>query len=550
MKKFKILQFKPQADEPLKQRETFEISPDLLKYKDGLALPCACIVSEQNATDLLEFRTAVEDRHTKHKAKSLSQLLTGYSKIPVIQGDYGNTGQLKRSIRTFLQNAIAQREKNLYFIGVSDDIFQELWSEAGDKPAVSADSDKPGKVPTDLVRHYLGNSPQVQKVRELIMLSAGNSEPVLILGETGTGKEIIAQSIHRYSRPGKPLQAINCGAIPAELLELTLVGYVKGAHHLALMDTKGVWEEAGEGTIFLDEVGDLALNHQVKILRALQEGKIRRIGSNSELPVNARVIAATNVNLGKAVRTGNFRADLLSRLDVIAVQAPPLREHPEDIPLIAQIRWEEITGGLRPPLGEAVLSELKAYTWPGNVRELENIIKKLHYLNPSDERITIRHLRDIIKNSDLKIQLDQLASRNQDSFIDLWVEHRTRDFAPESRGFYIGDPVQICVKAKRECELLLVDVGTSGDISIIPSNPASNNRVQPDEEIRIPGTLKGNAGNETFFAIAATAPLNFKPDLSTESSIQKLIDQIENYNSKHPQDKIALKSISFEINQQ
>ncbi len=549
MKIFKALEYTDEGKIPKVKTLEIQLSSQLEGIKQELVKASALVVPESVADQLLEFRSAILDRKTKHPAKSLSSLLLGYDKIPFIRGGYKNTGQLKRSIKTLLSRAAELSEKNLYLIGVSDELFGQLWEKRKIAPA-KPDSAGESQIPPELIQRYLGKSREITKIREMIVLAAGNAEPVLILGETGTGKEIIAQSIHRYSRPGKPFQAINCGAIPGELLELTLFGYMKGSHHLAVMDTKGLWETAADGTLFLDEIGDLALNHQVKILRALQEGKIRRIGSNTEIEVKARVIAATNKNLSREIREKNFRKDLLSRLDVIRIESSPLRKHPEDIPLIAQVRWREITENSRPPLSDEFLTALRKYHWPGNVRELENVIKKLHYLNPGCRPVRIENLQEILKNSDLTYRLEQLAKEGANAFeINLWIESSTRDFAPDSKLFSVGDPIQVCLKADRDCQLFLFDLGTTGDITFIPPKPQLNNHVPAREEIRIPGVLKGTAGNETLFAFASSAELEIDPRhwYSSEEGLRDILDMIEKYNKQNQDSSIAVKSLTFEI---
>ncbi len=550
MKKFKALEYSPGAEIPRVRSLDFQLSTELQALRQALSEPTVLVFPDSFAEQLLEFSKVIVDRRTKHPAKSLATLLLGYEKIPLIRGGYKNTGQLIRSIKTLLLRAAAGAEHNLYLIAIPGNLFESLWLLRKSKTGTPGGNAGRKSIPTELRQRYLGTSSYIEKIHKMIMLAAGNSEPVLILGETGTGKEIIAQSIHRYSRPDKPFQAINCGAIPAELLELTLFGYMKGSHHLAVVDTKGVWETAGEGTLFLDEIGDLALNHQVKILRALQEGRIRRIGSNQEIEVKARVIAATNKNLSREVRLNNFRKDLLSRLDVIRIETPPLRKHPQDILLIAQVRWREITEKTRPPLTDHLLTALSKYHWPGNVRELENVIKKLHYLNPGNRSVNIDNLNDILTNSDLKYRLEQLTQSQGNAFdIELWVEPSTRDFAPDTKLFNVGDPVQLCVRPDRECQLFLFDLGTTGDITFIPPNPGLNNRVQAGEEIRIPGILKGTAGSETLFAFASSSDLDIDPGrwYSSEEGLCDILDMLEKYNAEIQDNTIAVKSLSFEI---
>jgi DNA-binding NtrC family response regulator len=201
--------------------------------------------------------------------------------------------------------------------------------------------------------------------------------PVLITGESGTGKEIVAQSIHqRSSRASGSFVAVNCGAIPFELIESELFGHAKGAFTGADRERMGLWEEADGGTILLDEITETSPLFQVKLLRALQQGEIRRVGSNKTLKVNVRVIAATNRDIEEEVRQGRFRQDLMYRLNAVMIHLPPLRERVEDIPLLAGHFARQIRPLDAPPItfSPASLEILKNYSWQGNVRELENAV--------------------------------------------------------------------------------------------------------------------------------------------------------------------------------
>lgn len=204
--------------------------------------------------------------------------------------------------------------------------------------------------------------------------------PVIIRGETGTGKEVLARYIHRQSpRAEKPFVAVNCGAIPENLMETLLFGHSKGAFTGAIENRKGFFEEAEGGTIFLDEIGELPLNMQVKLLRVLQEKHITRVGDNREIPVNVRVISATHVNLEEAVKEGKFREDLYFRIQVMPLEIPPLRERGQDVILLAESfmeRYSSEYGNGKFRLSRNTEKALLGYHWPGNVRELENKIQK------------------------------------------------------------------------------------------------------------------------------------------------------------------------------
>src|SRR6185369_7925469 len=214
---------------------------------------------------------------------------------------------------------------------------------------------------------------QIRKISDL-------KTTVLILGESGTGKELVASAIHRNgNRAKKPFVAVNCGAIPENLLESVLFGHVRGAFTDAAGDQAGLFEEADGGTLFLDEIGEMPLALQVKLLRVLQEEEIRRVGAGSSRKINVRVISATSRDLESDVRAGRFREDLFFRLNVFSIQLPPLRERIEDIPLLAEYFLSKNAAAMeRPPVRIApdATRLLMAYGWPGNIRELENVIER------------------------------------------------------------------------------------------------------------------------------------------------------------------------------
>ncbi|MFC2168265.1 sigma-54 interaction domain-containing protein, partial [Acidobacteriota bacterium] len=204
---------------------------------------------------------------------------------------------------------------------------------------------------------------------------------VLITGESGTGKEVSARAIHNYSpRREKPFVSINCGALPENLLESELFGHVKGSFTGAVVDKKGMFEMAGEGTIFLDEIGETTPMTQVKLLRALEDRKVRRVGGTEEIPIEGRIVAATNQNLEKRIKEGKFREDLFYRLNVISFEMPPLRHRKEDVPLLAAFFLQKCCDKMGKQLKRftpGVMNVLESYHWPGNVRELENVIERV-----------------------------------------------------------------------------------------------------------------------------------------------------------------------------
>jgi two-component system response regulator PilR (NtrC family) len=230
-------------------------------------------------------------------------------------------------------------------------------------------------------RHtLLGDSPVMQEIRTKISKLARSQAPVYISGESGSGKELVARLIHQQSARGShPFVAINCGAIPHELMESEFFGHKKGSFTGALSDKKGFFQAAEGGTLFLDEVADLPLSLQVKLLRAIQEKKIRPVGEQQEIPVDIRLLSATHKNLSDMVREGSFRQDLYYRINVIDLHVPPLRERPEDIPVLVGHILSKLTGANeedRPTLSPSAFSALQHYRFPGNVRELENILER------------------------------------------------------------------------------------------------------------------------------------------------------------------------------
>ena len=233
---------------------------------------------------------------------------------------------------------------------------------------------------TEMFEHMLGSSSQMRDVFSSIRKVASTDAPVLILGESGTGKEMAALAIHRRSgRSNGPFVAINCGAIPENLLESELFGHEKGSFTGAHAQRPGRIETAAGGTLFLDEIGELPLNLQVKLLRFLQEQCIERIGGRKEIRVDTRVIAATNSDLTKALKEGNFREDLYYRLAVVVLRLPPLRTRAGDIHLLAQAFLKKFgaeSGKQRIKFASGALLAIEKYSWPGNVRELENRIRR------------------------------------------------------------------------------------------------------------------------------------------------------------------------------
>ncbi len=227
----------------------------------------------------------------------------------------------------------------------------------------------------------IGETKEINHIKEMIEKVAPSDARVLVTGENGTGKELVARSLHDLSnRKGKPFIEVNCAAIPAELIESELFGHEKGAFTSAVKQKKGKFELASGGTLFLDEIGDMSASAQAKVLRALQENVIQRVGGEKDIKVNARIVAATNKDLRKEIEEGNFREDLYHRLAVILIHVPSLNERREDIPLLANHFMTMVCsehGIARKSFEDKALEELQKVDWTGNIRELRNIIERL-----------------------------------------------------------------------------------------------------------------------------------------------------------------------------
>jgi two-component system response regulator PilR (NtrC family) len=234
--------------------------------------------------------------------------------------------------------------------------------------------------------NIIGGAPPMMRIYEMVKRVANTKSSVLITGESGTGKELIARAIH-YNGPlkDKPFVTVNCGAIPENLMESEMFGHKKGSFTGAIADKKGLFEVANGGTIFLDELGELPLTMQVKLLRVIQEGTFKRVGGTDDIHVDVRIISATNKNLDQEVKMARFREDLFYRLNVIQIHCPPLRERREDIPMLANHFLDKFSKALGinvKRIGNEAIETLKRYHYPGNVRELENIIERTVALEP------------------------------------------------------------------------------------------------------------------------------------------------------------------------
>jgi two-component system NtrC family response regulator len=273
--------------------------------------------------------------------------------------------------------------------------------------------------------NIVGASKAMETVFSLMKRVADTPTTVLVAGESGTGKELIARGIHKASsRSQAPFVPINCAAVPENLLESELFGYEKGAFTGAVSLKQGKFEFADGGSLFLDEVGEMSLNLQVKLLRVLQEQEFQRVGGNKDIKVDVRIIAATNKDLKEEVDAGRFRADLFFRLNVVSIKVPPLRERREDIPVLVAHFLSKFGVRLQRPIKEVdsdVISAFYRYSWPGNVRELENVIERALVLSrgsiivPDDLPPEIRESREIEEGLDTLISWERGLAETLDA---------------------------------------------------------------------------------------------------------------------------------------
>lgn len=299
----------------------------------------------------------------------------------------------------------------------------------------------------------VGRAPaMIELYKEIARVSSARST-VLITGESGTGKELVARAIHTHSpRSDKPFIAVNCGALTETLLEAELFGHVRGAFTGATNDRKGLWEEAEGGTLFLDEIGETTPALQVKLLRALQEGEIKRVGSSRTTKVDSRIVAATNRDLEKEVKAGNFREDLFYRLSVVTLNVPPLRERRMDIPVLVErfLQKAAVSVGRRLRASESALAIFVAYDWPGNVRELEAAVEYAA-LHARGNEIAPDDLPPKLQNSELRHR----ATRSPSPLLALYADLPTLDEL--ERRYLLHVLEQVGGNRTRAAEILGID---------------------------------------------------------------------------------------------
>jgi DNA-binding NtrC family response regulator len=300
-----------------------------------------------------------------------------------------------------IDNAVEATKKGAFdFISKPPDLNRLLVSvrNALDKSTLMAET-KTLRKKVSKKYEMIGSSKELEEVRDTIAKVAPTDARVLIIGENGTGKELVARQIHEQSdRAKKSMVEVNCAAIPSELIESELFGHEKGSFTSAVKQRIGKFEQATEGTLFLDEIGDMPLSAQAKVLRALQENKINRVGGDKDIKVDVRIIAATNKNLKEAIDKGEFREDLFHRLSVIRISVPPLKERKNDIPELVDRFLNDIAeeqGSKKKSIDKEALNQLKDYNWSGNIRELRNVVERLIILGA--DTITAKDVKKYIE---------------------------------------------------------------------------------------------------------------------------------------------------------
>jgi two-component system, NtrC family, response regulator AtoC len=268
----------------------------------------------------------------------------------------------------------------------------------------------------------IGRSPAMVEVYKTVARAAATKSTVLILGDSGTGKELMARAIHQHSpRSHRPFVAVDCGAMTESLLESELFGHMRGAFTSAFNDKRGVFEEADTGTCFLDEIGDITPNMQAKLLRVLQENEIRRVGGQKWIKVDVRIVAATNKDLAELVKHGAFRQDLFYRINVVTISLPLLRQRPEDIPSLTYHflrRYSRENGRAVVGISDEAMAQLRAYSWPGNIRELENTIERAVALS-SQAMLTLEDLPREVRESPRPRASANMPAAQWSGFADL-----------------------------------------------------------------------------------------------------------------------------------
>ncbi len=369
------------------------------------------VVSREKYETLVRRDPAIRTHGSKHPDKALAQYLLPRDKnrrgnVEAIYGSFTSAGRLFQSLQSLLEAAREQDYPCFMIVGVPDELFAQLLEIHG-----SSREPDPEEVPSDMplsaaaldilreaTLKFHGQSNEAHRVRLQIAEAVTSELPVLILGETGTGKEVVARFIHEHRRPRKNFFVVNCGAIPQNLVEKELFGHEAYAFTGAGRKPQpGLWELADGGTLFLDEIGELPLDAQVKVLRVLENKSLRRVGGTRDIPVNPRIIAATHRDLFQMVENGSFREDLFYRLRLFVIRTPAISEDKEQLELEIADFWKDVTKGDGPLLSRQVLSLIARRSWVGNYRDLKNFLRALwdHWRQCASEEVLPVHVKTI-----------------------------------------------------------------------------------------------------------------------------------------------------------
>jgi transcriptional regulator with PAS, ATPase and Fis domain len=389
-----------------------------------------CLLSSSCLPEFKKQTDVFADAGTRKDSRQLTRFFNPHFQKPAFMHgeNYKDFGHMQSGVDAFLEHTKNWKSRNLFFVCLPEEIFEAGLKEVT-KVKVFKERKKqqyedpllnlidPTETPFDLKTAYIGDSEPCLLVRQMIGVAAKHDFPVLILGESGTGKEVVARTIHQCSdRNSHSFIPLNCGAIPTELFESELFGYLKDSHSKAAKDKIGLWQVANHGTLFLDEIGDLMPYHQVKVLKAIEDGEIWPVGATKPVPVNVRIIAATNKDI-ESLRTEKkqeFRQDLYYRVSTFIIRTPPLSSHPEDIPALAKKIWIDIDRKNKDnPLPNEVLDYLIHINWPGNVRSIKHFLQRVFALF-EDQQITRHHL-EVLHHQDLHVMLDSFTENRETS---------------------------------------------------------------------------------------------------------------------------------------
>lgn len=385
--------------------------------------PVVYVIPESQMHYLPDWDDIIQTIENKDAKIELYRCFIKKQKIPMVPGSYTAFGKIETSIRTFLARLERTSPQinpyNAFILGLNDEFLFRIFENhesvyleqfksdvlTGVKPAEPAPAKKISRQmpirekasPDTLANVVIGDSSQMNQVRTQILLAGRHSENILLLGETGTGKSLAARTIHSHSnRKNYPFVTFNCGAVTGTLFESELFGHIKGAFTGAHSDRKGLWREAENGTLFFDEIGELPLEQQTKILVALDRRIVRPVGSDKTFKVNARLIFATNQDLYAMVQKGTFREDLYWRIRYITMEMPQLREQKEAIPVLAARLWTKISQDSDHPLSDEILATLAKISWPGNIRSLKAVLKSLYYYNIAKQPKEMADLYEVL----------------------------------------------------------------------------------------------------------------------------------------------------------